>query len=365
MTAEISARAGATVPAASLEALAARVAGDRGLPPEHVALFVRALVDADLRGIPTHGMFRLPAYARAIDAGDVNPRPDVTVVQARTATELLDGDNGLGLVLGQLAMRRAVALARLHGVGAVAVRNGNHAGMLAIHVRHAVDAGMIGYVTANAPAMMAPHGGRDPLLGNAPFAYGIPTGGEPVIADMACSLVARGKIRLAAQRGEEIPEGWAVDAEGRPTRDARAAMDGVLLPMAGHKGYSLAVVNEILAGSLPGAVLSMAMSRQFLLPGARAYDSWGAGQLAIAVDPDAFVGRGPFEASARELIQALKRSRPATGTEEVLVPGEPEARLRERQLRDGVALSAAVVAALEEFCDEAGLDWPPATEDHA
>ena len=185
--------------------------------------------------------------------GVVNPRPEVKVLRKFGATELLDGDNGLGVVIGQLAMDRAVEIASELGVGVIAVRNSNHTGMLAVHVLKAASRDMIGYFTSNGPAIMAPFGGREARMGNSPFAYAIPThSGEPIVLDLACSVVARGKIRMYADHGEPIPEGWALDAEGFPTRDAEAAMDGAVLPMAGYKGYGIAFVTEVIGAVLPG-----------------------------------------------------------------------------------------------------------------
>lgn len=340
-----------------LERMVRDVAARYGLEPEHEELFVRALVEAELRGIATHGIYRLPAYARAMELGEVNPKPQIREEVGGKATAVMDGDNGLGLVVAQLAMKSAIEKAREYGIGAVATRRSNHAGMLAVHVGHAAEAGMIGYAVANAPGLMAPYGGRDPLLSNAPFAYAIPTGDTPIIADMACSYVARGSIRLAAQRGDSIPDTWALDADGAPTTDAAAAMQGVLLPMAGHKGYALAVVNEILAAGLSGAALSMNMSRQFMRPEATYYDSWQAGQMVIAIDPEAFAGRETLQRISDELKDALYASEPSRGSDGVILPGDPERGRYEVALQEGVEISAPVQKALEDYSIEAGFGW--------
>lgn len=346
----------ARVAAADLEQLILTATERCGVPERDRALVAEALLQADLRGIPTHGSYRLPAYSRALASGELNPTPDVRRVSGRGAVELLDADNGLGLVAGQLAMDRAIELAREHGVGVVGVRRSNHAGMLAVHAMRAAAAGMIGFFVCNAPGLMAPFGGRDPLLSNGPLAWAIPRKGEPLVADMACSVAARGKIRMRAEAGEALPEGWAVDAEGRPTTDADAAMHGVILPMAEHKGYALAVINEILSSSLTGAVLSMNISKAFLQPGARAYDSWGTGHLALALDPTAFVPIEEFERSVDELTEALEGSRPAVGSDGVLIPGDPELARSELGLREGIELGDGVIAALDEFCAEFELE---------
>jgi LDH2 family malate/lactate/ureidoglycolate dehydrogenase len=344
-----------------LKAFSADVGRRSGFSADDAELFAHALVAADLRGIPTHGTFRLPAYARALALGEVNHSPVVREVAGRGACRVWDADNGSGLIVGQRAMDEAIKLAAEHGMGAVAIRRSNHAGMLAVHVERATAAGMIGMFVSNCPPMMAPFGGREPLLSNAPMAWGLPTQGEPLIADMACSFVARGTIRIRAQQGEAIPEGWALDEHGAPTTDAQAAMAGVLLPMAGHKGYALAVVNELLAAALAGATLSLDISTAFLSPGARHYDSWGAGQFALAIDPAAFGGRERFQAIATQLSDALVASEPSIGSDGVLLPGQPEAGRTASALEDGIPLGPATVAALREYCDEAGLSWSDLT----
>lgn len=333
-----------------------RVAAGAGMPADHRELFVAGLIEADLRGISSHGIVRLPAYVRAFLAGVVTAAPDVTVVTERGAISLLDAGNGIGVVIGQLAMRRAVEHARRHGIGAVGVRNSNHAGMLAVHVMQASDAGMIGYFTSNGPAIMPPSGGRTAMLGNGPFAYAFPTdAADPLVLDMACSAIARGKIRLAAANGDEIPLGWALDRGGQPTRDAKAAMAGVVLPMAGYKGYALAFVNELLSAALTGAAFAAEMPREFLREGSTVLDRWSCGHLAIAIDVESFGAAAAVRAAAGRLIDLMHGAERA-GDEEILVPGEPEQRARERHLAGGVPLSASTTGLLDELADELGIE---------
>jgi L-2-hydroxycarboxylate dehydrogenase (NAD+) len=171
---------------------AGAVAGLRG---DDLDRFATALVETDLRGVDSHGVYRVPFYCRGLASGALNPVPVLSRVRGRGATEVIDADNGLGVIVGQLAMDRAIELARDAGVGIVAVRNSNHSGMLAAHVLRAAEAGMIGHFVSNAPALMAPWGGREALLSNSPFAWAIPTGRDPIVLDMATSAVARGRIR--------------------------------------------------------------------------------------------------------------------------------------------------------------------------
>jgi LDH2 family malate/lactate/ureidoglycolate dehydrogenase len=335
---------------------AARSAGMNGADVE---LFAHALVDADLRGIESHGVTRLPVYVRAFLRGIVNPAPAISTVRAFGATELLDADNGLGVVIGQRAMDRAVELAEEHGVGAVSVRNSNHAGMLAAHVERAVVHRMIGFFTSNGPAIMPPWGGIAPRLGNGPFAWGIPTAsGQALILDMACSAVARGKIRLYADRNEELPPGWALDATGHETTDPDEALEGVVLPMASYKGYGIAFVNEILAAVLAGAALAAEMPTDFLKGGSTVIDSWGCGHLALALDVSRFADPDTFTAGVEHLEQVVRDTPKLSPSDSILLPGEPEQRTRADRERDGIPVARSVRASLAAFADEIGIATP-------
>jgi LDH2 family malate/lactate/ureidoglycolate dehydrogenase len=263
------------------------------------------------------------------------------------------------VIIGQIAMDRAVEMARDFGIGIVAVRNSNHAGMLAAHVLRASKAGMIGYFVRNAPALMAPWGGREALLSNSPFAWAIPSRDDPIVLDMACSAVARGRIRLAAQRNMRIPLGWAIDERGAPVEDAHAAMRGMVLPMAGYKGYGLAIVNEVLAAVLPGATLSMNVSTAFLRENATSHDSWGVGHLAIALDVSAFEDPTVFRDRVQQLIEKVRSSQLAPGHERIMVPGEPEAKTRRSRFATGIPISSAVLEILRTFSSEFQIN-PPA-----
>ena len=330
-----------------------------GMTGDDVPLFVAALVDADLRGIESHGITRLPVYVRAFDQGIVNPTPAISAVRAFGATELLDADNGLGVVVGQRAMDRAVELAERHGIGAVSVRNSNHAGMLATHVERAVARGMIGFFTSNGPAIMPPWSGIEARLGNGPFAWGIPTeSGRPLILDMACSSVARGKIRLYADRDEPLPSGWALDTTGHETTDPHEALKGVVLPMASYKGYGIAFVNEILAAVLAGAALAAEMPTDFLKGGSKVIDSWACGHLALAIDVSRFADPDTFTAGVEHLGQVVRNTPTLSPSDTILLPGEPEERTRADRERNGIPVAASVRANLAAFADEIGIVAP-------
>jgi L-2-hydroxycarboxylate dehydrogenase (NAD+) len=347
----------APIPAGDLQTFARAAGQHAGLEESTVELFANSLVEADLRGIDTHGVVRTPAYVDGYLRGYLNPKARLRRIRGRGAVAVYDADNGLGGIVGQQAMDLAVELAREHGVGYVAVRNSNHAGMLAQHVLRAVDAGMAGYFVSNGPPVMAAWGGRDPMVSNNPMAYGFPAGRYPaVVLDMACSAVARGKVRQAAQNDVAIPADWAIDADGHPTTDPHAAMRGLVLPMAGYKGYGIAIVNELLSAVLPGALLSADVSSAFLREGAEALDSWQVGHLAVALDIDTFADRADYLRRTDELIERCKGSRLAPGVTEVLVPGEPEWRRRDERLRTGIPVSATTRALLDQAATRWGIE---------
>jgi LDH2 family malate/lactate/ureidoglycolate dehydrogenase len=328
-----------------------------GVAAEDIPLFSDALVDAELRGIESHGITRLPVYVRAFRRGIVNPRPTLSTVRASGATALVDADNGLGVIVGQRAIDRAVELARDHGVGVVAVRNSNHAGMLATHVQRAAEQGMIGFFTSGGPAIMPPTGGIEARLGNGPFAWGIPSdSARPLILDMACSAVARGKIRLYADRGEELPSGWALDASGHETTDPHAALEGVVLPMASYKGYGIAFVNEILSAVLAGACLAAEMPTDFLKGGSTVIDSWACGHLALALDVSRFIDPALFRAGLAHLGEVVLDTPTLSPETTIMLPGEPEDRTRDEREANGIPISETVRANLAAFADEIGIE---------
>ena len=212
------------------------------------------LIKAELRGVDSHGMVRLPVYARRIQAGVVKARPDIQVRPAGTASALIDGDNGLGPVVGARAMRVGARSRRTHGTGFVGVRHSNHFGPAAYYVEKALSAGCIGLAISNAPPNMAPFGGRTRFLGTNPVAIGVPAGDEPpLIFDASTSVVARGKIIVAAHTGTAIPEGWAIDPDGYPTTDAQQALAGAVLPFGGPKGSAISFIIDVFCGVLTGA----------------------------------------------------------------------------------------------------------------
>lgn len=327
---------------AELQAYATTILSDAGLPSGDAALVAESLVEANLRGIDSHGVSRIPIYVERIARGLTNTRPDIRVVSERGGAVLVDGDNGMGQVVTQRAVELALERLPEHGTVSVAVRNSNHYGSGAYFARRAAAHDAAVFLYGNAPATMVAWGGRERFLGTNPYTFAVPGGsGEPIVLDMATSVVARGKIILAAQLGQDIPEGWAVDEAGRPTTNAEDALRGSVLPFGGPKGYGIAMMVEIMAAVLSGASSGPAVGDL--------YDELerpqDVGAFLTLTDLTAFQTPEAFGARMDGLIAAIKATAAVDG--EVLMPGELEQRTAAVRQRDGIPVPDAVAAALE------------------
>jgi LDH2 family malate/lactate/ureidoglycolate dehydrogenase len=333
------------LPQALLEAFCQEALQAASVPPDDAALVARSLSEADARGLGSHGAVRLlPVYVARLLAGTTRPRPNITVLRRRGAVAVLDGDAGLGQVVGHAAMELAVTVARELGIGAVAVRHSSHFGIGALFAEQAVAAGMVGIVMTNAPANMPPHGGSGRFFGTNPLAIGLPGGAErPVLLDMSTSVVARGKIVMLQKLGLPIPAGWAIDAHGRPTEDAAAALAGAVLPMAGHKGSGLALAIDALCGVLAGAAFGPHIVDLY----DQGDQPQNVGHLFLALDVEAFMPLAQFQDQIDQLAREVRAQPRQPGVERIYVPGELEYELAERSRSEGVALLAAGVRELD------------------
>jgi LDH2 family malate/lactate/ureidoglycolate dehydrogenase len=326
-----------------------------GATPESAALIAQNLTQAELHGMGSHGVSRLlRIYTQRLAVGGINPAPQIRIVSQDRGSAVMDGDGGAGAVVGQYAMDLAIELAREHGSGWVAARNSNHYGAGFLFARQALPHGMLGYTTTSAVALVPPFGGREPALGTNPLCIAVP-GGErgDVILDMATTVVARGKVLLAALEGKPIPEGWCIDKEGHPTTDAQAGAEGFMLPLGGYKGYGLALIVEILSALLSGAAMSTEIGPLY----GDLQAPQRMGHFFGALDVSAFLPLEAFRARMDALIDLVKAVRPAEGVERILVPGEPE-RLKAAQYRnEGIPIAEDVLAGLDELAAELGV--PP------
>lgn len=340
----------------ALEAFAAGIFKKAGLGTADAAIIGRDLVKANLRGLDSHGVSRMPMYLERLRRGLVNPRPDIRIEQVAGAVASIDADNAMGFLPSHIAMDEAMRLAETAGIGLVGVRNSTHFGMGALYVLQALERGFVSMVFTNSSPAIAMHGGRSAFLGASPIAAGVPGGpnGVPFVMDMSMTVIARGKIRLAAMRGEPIAEGLALDVEGRPTTDAAAAFEGVCLPFGGIKGSVLGTMMDLMAGVLTGANYGGEVKSLY-------FDHSGpqnVGHLFFAIRPDLFMPLSGFETrmdSFHDRIKALPR---AAGVDEILMPGEPEARNEARRRAEGIPVTDNVVDDLQKLGAEYGVGFP-------
>jgi LDH2 family malate/lactate/ureidoglycolate dehydrogenase len=342
--------------AALLREFAAAIFEGLGLPRGQAATVADCLVQANLRGLDSHGVARIPIYAKRLRLKLVNPTPRLACTRVAASAAHLDGDDGMGMVVGAEAMAQAITLAKEAGVGLVGVRRSTHFGMAAYYVLQAVAADQIGFAFTNSSPGMAPFGGTKPILGVNPLAVGVPADRRPaIVLDMAMSVIARGKMRLAAAHGEAIPDGLGVDAKGQPTKDGMAVFGGgAVNPFGGPKGSALAIWMEIMGGVLTGAAFAGEMKSL--------YEDFSGpqriGHVFMAIRPDLFMPLEMFKARMDTMIDRLKDSQPAEGVAEVLMPGEPEARAETERLRTGLPLTAKVLASLAAEADPLGIPMP-------
>ena len=330
---------------------AAAVLEAEAVPPDDARLVARCLVQAELWGHPSHGMLRLGWYVARIRSGVVDPAAKPETVVDRGALALLDGREGLGHVLTAHAASEAVRRAREHGVGVVGVRNSNHFGMAAHFTRMIAEQGCVGVVTTNGSPAMAPWGGKEKAVGANPWSIAAPAGKHGVtVMDIANVNAARGKIYAARERGATIPEGWALDAEGRPTTDPAAAIAGVILPMGGHKGYAISFMMDVLSGVLTGSSFATGVSGP-----QQAERRSGCGHLVLAIDAAAVADPGGFAERMEALIAEMKAVPLAEGFEEIFYPGELEDRSRARREGEGIELPGRTMEALERLAAETGV----------
>lgn len=343
-----------TVPHEALTCFCTAVFRNAGVPEPVASVVAESLVYADLRGVESHGVVRMAIYLQRVARAMVDPHADVRIERDGEGTVLIDGGNNFGAYVGVAALDHAVARAERFGICLVGVKRSNHFGTGAYYIRRAIEQGMALIVLSNASQTMPPTGGVRPFLGTNPIAFGFPTGtAAPFILDMATSLVARGKIIMAAKRGETIPLGWAVDRQGHPTTDAQAALEGAVLPLGGTKGSGLAMAIDILAGVLTGAGYGPTIRNM--------YEDWSdpqnVGHLFIALDIARFMPLAAFNQRLGQYINALKAEPRAPGVDEILYAGEVEHRLEAHRRQAGITLPAQVADDLRSIGRQHNVDW--------
>jgi LDH2 family malate/lactate/ureidoglycolate dehydrogenase len=323
-----------------LRQLVERIFQQEGLNLDDATVVADSLVAADERGVYSHGVMRVATYVKALRSGTMRADASPSIVSDNGTYAVVDGQMTMGQVGSNRAMSLAIEKARENGVGVVGLRNSHHCGAMAYWAMMALPADCIGFATTNAGLNMAPWGGVDKIIGNNPFAAAIPTNREwPMVLDMATSVVAGGKLDIAAIRGQKIPLDWALGPDGQPTDDPRQARQGTLLPVGGPKGYGMAVMLDVLAGVLTGARFGGGLG-----PG-------GSGQFFMAIRVEGFMPIAEFKSRMDEMIDQIHQSKRAEGVERIYVPGEIEYELQRRRESEGLMVEAAI---LDELTDLAG-----------
>jgi LDH2 family malate/lactate/ureidoglycolate dehydrogenase len=338
---------------ATLEAFATAIMQAAGLREADARTVAWALVTANLEGIDTHGISRLALYARRVRAGLAKVRPELRWTHPAPAIAILDADNALGPIAAKAGIDEAVRIAQQQGVGMTAIGHTNHVAALSAYTEQAAAQGCIGIMTCNTPPAMPPWGGRMPFFGTNPLAFSAPGAtrdGPPIVVDMATSVAARGNIIMAAQQNLPIPENWAVDAAGQPTTDAKAALAGAMLPMAGAKGYALALMIEILSAILPGT----SWGPQVRSP----YDDWerptDSGIWCLAIYLGALMPLEDYATRLGDMLDALHET-PAAPGKHIRIPGEQRAKIRAAREVEGIPLDATTLAELDTLSKEVGV----------
>ena len=323
-----------------------------GVPTQDARYVADSLVTADAWGHPSHGLLRLGWYVARIRAGVVAAVTRAEVVVDGAAVCVLDGHDGVGQIVTRTACDLAVERAGHHGVGVVAVRNSNHFGTAAYFTRAIAEAGCAAILTTNGSPAMAPWGGRVKSVGANPWSVAVPGGTHgPVVMDIANTTAARGKVYAALERGAPIPDGWAIDPHGVPTTDPRAAIEGLILPMAGHKGYAISFMMDVLSGVLTGSSFSTDVAGPYM-PDRRS----GCGHLVVAIRIDALRPRAEFQADLTTLVQATKEVPLAHGHSEIYYPGEIEDRKLAAARESGIILPDKTFHELQGLAQSCGLD---------
>ena len=335
---------------AELAALAARALRGLGVDRGYAEDTARILVLGDLFGHHTHGVSRLESYGERLKIGGIKAKPDIRVERAAPGMLRVEGDNGLGPAVGLAALRAALAAAHETGIAIAFARTSNHFGACGPYCWIAAQEGFASFVGSSATPTIAPTGGRDTRVGNNPLAIGVPhPGGDPVILDMAMSVVARAKLRDALKRGESIPDTWGTDREGRPTTDPKAAIDGFLLPFGGYKGYGLALMVDLFAGVLSDAAYLTHVNSWIDEPQLEQR----IGHFFVVVDTSRLGSASWLAARMADFASIIHDTPAADAASPVRLPGEREMAEMKRQQRDGIDVDAALVEKLEAWVADA------------
>ena len=341
-----------TVPFDTLAAHCAAILASLDVPTHDAALVADSLVTADAWGHPSHGVLRLGWYVARLRSGVIEASSPTEVVVDGGAVCVLDGHDGVGQVVTKRASDLAVERAKAHGVGVVAVRNSNHFGTAAYFTRGIAESGCAAILTTNGSPAMAPWGGREKTVGANPWSLAVPGGTlGPVVLDIANTIVARGKVYAALERGEQIPDDWAITAGGARTTDPSEAIAGLILPMAGHKGYAISLMMDVFSGVLTGSSFATDIAGPYV-PDGRS----GCGHLVIALDIEALRPREEFDRDLASLLATTTGVPLAEGHDRIYYPGELEDLRLAQALTDGVGLPDKTFGELDVLAATCGVE---------
>ena len=321
-----------------------------GVPLADAEVVSAALVDADLRGLGTHGAVRLILYSKLFQEGLVNPRPKIRLISESSSHVLIDNDYGLGFLGSVRAMDLCIRMAPKTGIAMAGVRNSSHFGAAGYYALMAAEQNLVGFAASNSYPVMAPPGTTTPVHGNNPFAFAFPAGKRfPILVDMATSVASQGKIKQYGNEGKTIPLGWAYNREGKPTEDPRAFF--LLAPFGegGYKGYGLALAMDVLAGVLTGSLFA----QNFVSgPGSR-----GCGHFFLAFDPQRFMPLDEFRKRTGEMIEQMKMASHLDGDQgEIYHPGERGFLRKTKWIREGIPMLSSTLQQLDQLAE--GMNLP-------
>jgi L-2-hydroxycarboxylate dehydrogenase (NAD+) len=341
------------LPITQAEEFIANVLRANQVPTADAKVVAQLMIKSDLVGADGHGIFRLPAYIKRIRAGGINLNPNIHIERDQGATALINGDNALGHLVMNKAVELAIEKVKQHSVCWIGSHYGNHSGAASVYVRRLAEQGYIGiYMAVGNANHMAPWGGIDLLLSTNPIAIAVPAGDHPIVLlDIATTVAAYGKVKVAAQKGESIPDTWMIDRNGQPITDPQKSSEGSLLPIGGYKGYGLAVMIGLLAGALNNA----AVGKSTIDFNAHHDLITNTGQTIIAVDPSVFGDREQFVERVITLVNDLKASSRLPGVNQIRVPGDGAAKSMAQRLKLGIPVSPELKESLNQCAKECGI----------
>jgi LDH2 family malate/lactate/ureidoglycolate dehydrogenase len=340
------------IPKEPLESFVANIFNQAGLDDIQSKQIARHLVLANLRGVDSHGVSRVDIYTRRLDEGLTNKTLNPVVERESEVSALINANNSSGIPVATFGAELAIKKAKKTGVGIVAIHHSNHCGMLADYVNMAVEENLIALATTNAPANMAPWGGREKFFGTNPFAYGLPGGKQNIVFDMATSVAAKGKIVLAQKNNQKIPIGWALSPEGKPTEDPNEAVKGVLLPFGAHKGYGITFLVESLSALFTGSAFGPHIGdlyTDFSKP-------QNVGHFFLFMRADLFKDINVFKNRMDQMIREIRQLPLMEGVEKIYLPGEVELNNKEEREQNGIPLTKEIVEELNRVAIRYNVD---------